>query len=85
MENIKTTKKVMDNSKILKARQFKKNEALNAIREIYNPNYKSPYSQANMYGDWDDLPSPEEDRENRIRYIIEQLEKDLSKLKVINH
>lgn len=70
----------MDNSKILKARQFKKNEALNAIREIYNQNYKFPYSQADPYGD----SSHEEERENRIRYIIEQLEKDLSKLKVIN-
>lgn len=74
----------MDNSKILKARQFKKNEALNAIREIYNPNYKSPYSQADPYGDWDDLPSCVEEREKRISNIIEQLEKDLSKLKVIN-
>lgn len=74
----------MDNSKILKAKQFKKNEALNAIREIYNPNYKFPYSQADPYGDWDDLPSHEEEREKRISNIIEQLEKDLSKLKVIN-
>jgi hypothetical protein len=73
----------MDNSKILKARQLKKNEALNEIRKIFNPKYKFPYSQADPYGDWDDLPSCAEEREKRISYIIEQLERDLKELKVV--
>lgn len=73
----------MNNSKILKARQHKKNEALNEIRKIFNPKYKFPYSQADPYGDWDDLPSCAEEREKRISNIIEQLEKDLKELKVV--
>ena len=73
----------MDNSKILKARQLKKNEALNEIRKIFNPKYKFPYSQADPYADWDDLPSCAEEREKRISYIIEQLERDLKELKVV--
>lgn len=73
----------MDNSKTLKVRQQKKNEALNEIRKIFNPKYKFPYSQADPYGDWDDLPSCAEEREKRISNIIKQLEKDLKKLKVV--
>ena len=73
----------MDSSKILRARQLKKNEALNEIRKIFNPKYKFPYSQPDPYGDWDDLPSCAEEREKRISVIIEQLEKDLKELKVV--
>ena len=72
----------MIKAKILKARQFKKNEALNEIRKIYNPKYKFPYSQSDPYGDWDNLPSCAEQKEKRISNIIEQLEKDLKELKV---
>ena len=72
----------MKSSKVIKARQFKKNEALNAIRKIYNQKYKFPYSEPNPYEDWDNLPSCAEEREKRILNIIEQLERDLSTLKV---
>lgn len=75
----------MNNSKILKKRQFLKSEALNQIRKICNPNYKFPYSVVDPFGDWDDLPSRAEEREYRISNIIEQLEKDLKKLKVTNN
>lgn len=74
----------MDNSKTLKARQLKKNEALNEIRKIFNPKYKFPYSQSDPYGDWDDLPSCAEEREKRISNIINQLEKDLKDLKIVD-
>ena len=74
----------MNNSKILRARQQKKNEALNEIRKIFNLKYKFPYSQADPYSDWDDLPSCAEEREKRISNIIEQLEKDLKALKVVS-
>lgn len=68
----------MENPKIAKARQLKKNEALNAIRKIYNPKYKFPY-------DGDDCsPSSEAQREKAISNIIDNLERDLSNLKIIN-
>ena len=66
----------MENSKILKSRQQKKSEALNAIRQIYHTKYQFPYR---------DYPYEEssfsEQREYRIRSIIEQLERDLTELK----
>lgn len=74
----------MNNSKILKARQLKKNEALNEIRKIFNPKYEFPYSEPNPYTDFDDHPSSAEQREERISDIIKQLEKELKKLKVDN-
>lgn len=75
----------MHNLKILKTKQQKKNEALNEIRKIFNPEYKFPYNQVDPYGDgdWDDLPSCAEEREKRISNIIERLEKDLKELKVV--
>ena len=53
--------------------------ALNKIRQIYHPKYKFPYSS----GDWwdDESPSCAEQREKCVRDIIEQLERDLRKLK----
>jgi len=55
--------------------------ALNAIRKIYNPHYKFPYSSFSGYGDWDDHESLAEQREKEIRRIIEQLEIDLKRIK----
>jgi len=74
----------MRNSKILRARQLKKYEALNAIRKVLNPKYNFTSNYENMYGDWDDLPSCAEEREKRISTIIAQLEEDLNILKVVN-
>jgi hypothetical protein len=74
----------MNNTKILKARELKKNEALNNIRKIYNPNYKFPYSNTGIYYNYGDEPSCAEEREKAISNIIEQLEIDLRKLKVVN-
>jgi hypothetical protein len=74
----------MNNTKILKARELKKNEALNNIRKIYNPNYKFPYSNTGIYYNYGDEPSCAEEREKAISMIIEQLEFDLRKLKVVN-
>lgn len=76
----------MNNTKILKARELKKNEALNKIRKIYNPNYKFPYNDTgnDIYYNYGDVPSCAEEREKAISNIIEQLEIDLRKLKVIN-
>ena len=55
-------------------RQLKKNEALNKIREIC----KAPYAfKCDPY----DESSGGEQREESIRYIIEELEKELSNLK----
>lgn len=54
-------------------RQQKKNEALNAIRKIYNHKYQFHYDE------YDDA-SGSEQREDRIQYIIEQLEKELKQL-----
>ena len=73
----------MKNKKILKVRQQLKNEALNEIRKIYNSKYNFPYSQTDIYEDFDDLPSCAEEREKRISGIIDKLERDLSDLKVI--
>ena len=73
----------MNNSNILIERQKKKYEQINKIRKSFNPKNKFPYSQADLYGDWDDLPSCAEEREKRISNIIEQLEKDLKYLKVV--
>jgi len=62
----------MENSKILKSRQQKKSEALNAIRQIYHTPYRDyPYEESSF----------SEQREYRIRSIIEQLERDLTELK----
>lgn len=72
----------MENSKIIKARQLKKNEALNAIRKVFNPKFKFPYEQGNPWGDWDDMPSLAEQREKYIANIIDKLERDLADLKV---
>lgn len=44
------------NKNISRTRQYKKNEALNAIRKIYNPKYDFNYSQTDPYGDWNDIP-----------------------------
>jgi len=66
-----------------KARQFKKNEALNKISKIYNPKYKFPYMQGYDWGDLDDSPSMSEQREQAIKRIIETLESDLLNLKTI--
>lgn len=70
----------MENPKIAKARQLKKNEALNAIRKIYNPKYKFPYDD----GIDDCSPSSEAQREKAISNIIDNLERDLSNLKITN-
>ena len=54
----------------LEVRQQKKNEALNKIRKIYNPKYKFPYDKYSEY-------STSEEREGDIKFIIEELEKNL--------
>ena len=74
----------MTEIKAAKARQLKKNEALNAIRKIYNPKYEFPYDKGHYWGDMDDVESRSEQRESRIAQIIRQLEDDLSILKVSN-
>lgn len=58
----------------LEIRQQKRNEALNKIRKIYNPKYKCNYDQY-------DEDSYSEQREKEIRWIIENLEKDLKLIK----
>lgn len=55
-------------------RQQKKNEALNKIRKIYNPLYKVHYDD---YSD----ESYSEQRDYKIESIIEDLEKELNKIK----
>ena len=55
-------------------RQQKKNEALNKIRKIYNPDIRFNYS--NFPGDG----SYSDQRDFEIRTIIETLEKDLKEL-----
>lgn len=72
----------MKTSRILRARELKRNEALNKIRKIYNPKYNFPYDQGDPFDDYDNSPNPSEQREKYIMRIIEQLESDLSTLKV---
>lgn len=64
--------------KNFKTRQQKKSEALNAIRQIYHPKYEFPY-HSNFFEE--DDGSFAEQREYRVRSIIEQLERDLTALK----
>lgn len=56
--------------------QQKKNEALNKIMNIYHPKY-STFKYSNNYYD----ESYAEQRDYRIREIIETLEKDLIEVK----
>ncbi len=64
-------------------RQQIKNTALNAIAKIYHPLYKFPYRE--VYGRDYESESYAEQREGRIRGIIEQMNKALDKLKVKNN
>lgn len=59
----------------LEVRQQIKNTALNEIRKIYNPNYKFPYD---YYTD----ESCSQQREYRIKEIIEDLERDLKRMPI---
>ena len=56
-------------------KQQLKNEALNKIRRIYNPHYKYPYSF-----NFSEDGSYAEQRDQDIRQIIEDLEKELRAL-----
>lgn len=60
---------------LLEEIQMKKNEALNKIRGIYLGKNKIQYDH------FGDCGSYSEQLENRIRYIIEQLEKDITRIK----
>ena len=73
----------MNNRKILKTREQKKKEALNAIRKIYHPKYEFPYEKGYYYDEYDDIPSLSEQRERYIANIIQGLEQELMELKVI--
>lgn len=66
-------------------RQRLKNEVLNEIRKIYNPLYKFPYRTS--YGWYDDVDneSRAEQRECKIRQLIESLEKSLQNVKKRNN
>lgn len=55
-------------------RQQIKATALNQIRQIYHPKYKFPYQ---TYGDYESFG---EQREWKIRNIIEKMEKELVEL-----
>ena len=72
-------------SKILRARQLKKNQALNEIRKVLSPKYKFPYSQVTSYVYSGEIPSRAEEREKRISEIVEQLERDLKRLRVVGN
>lgn len=56
-------------------RQRIKNEAPNKIRKMYHPKYKFPYSQYQEDG------SGSEQKEDRIRMIIKNMERELEKSK----
>lgn len=60
---------------LLEEIQMKKNEALNKIRAIYSGKTQIQYDH------FGDCGSFSEERENRIRDIIEQLEKDIMLIK----
>jgi hypothetical protein len=55
-------------------RQQIKLTALNQIRKIYNPKYRFPYQTV---GDYESFA---EQREWKIKYIIEGMEKELAEL-----
>ncbi len=55
-----------------------KNEALNKIRKLYNPNTKHNYTY------YDGEGSMMEQISHDVEYIVSQLEKDIAKLKSQN-